>query len=158
MLAYLFDPTLTGADPAYEKRPVRVDRAREIVRRLATDTPITWDLVKEQTPEGATVGRPHIDALVVVGVISHRSEAFDHYLNPRGPYLLYYAPEAADAIAWIRAAGGHASRHPMAAARGRTIPLEAYDELAAAGLFDSKSTIATTRRRQYQLKNHREAP
>ncbi len=139
MLAYLFNPASPELTDHMERvRHSRVDRAREIVRRLAVDTPITWELVKEQTPQGATIGRPHIaDALVVVGAIRNRSEAFDHYLNARGPYYVpYYAPEAAEAIAWIRAAGGQAVlAHPMAAARGRTIPLEAYDELAAAGLF-----------------------
>ena len=139
MLAYLFDPGSRELTRHMEKvRSSRVDRARKIVRRLAADTPITWEIVKEQTPEGATIGRPHIaDALVVVGAISHRSGAFDYYLNARGPYYVpYYAPEAAEAIGWIRAAGGQAVlAHPMAAARGRVIPLEAYDELAAAGLF-----------------------
>ena len=139
MLAYLFDPGSHELTQHMEKvRGSRVDRARKIVRRLAADTPITWEIVKEQTPEGATIGRPHIaDALVVVGAVSHRSEAFDYYLNARGPYYVpYYAPEAVEAIAWIRAAGGQAVlAHPMAAARGRVIPLEAYDELAAAGLF-----------------------
>ncbi|MFT3945079.1 MAG: PHP domain-containing protein [Ancrocorticia sp.] len=139
MLAYLFDPASPQLTAHIQKvRSSRVDRAREIVRRLAADTPITWELVQSQTPQGATIGRPHIaDALVVVGAIRNRSEAFDHYLNARGPYYVpYYAPEAAAAIGWIRAAGGQAVlAHPMAAARGRTIPLEAYDELAAAGLF-----------------------
>lgn len=139
MLAYLFDPASPELTDHMERvRHSRVDRAREIVRRLAADTPITWELVQSQASEGATIGRPHIaDALVAVGTIQNRSEAFDHYLNPRGPYYVpYYAPEAAEAIAWIRAAGGQAVlAHPMAVARGRTIPLEAYDELAETGLF-----------------------
>lgn len=139
ILAYLFDP----ADPRMVEhmnrvRTSRVDRARQIVEKLGREVPITWADVEAQAADGATIGRPHIaDALVAVGAVTDRSEAFEHWLNTRGPYYVpYYAPEAAVAVEWITAAGGRAVfAHPMASARGRIVPIEAFDELAEAGLF-----------------------
>ncbi len=139
ILAYLFDPAYPPLVRHMAKvRTSRVDRARQIVARLGRDVPITWELVQAQTAQGATIGRPHIaDALVAVGAIADRSEAFEHYLNARGPYYVpYYAPPAAEAIEWIVAAGGQSVfAHPLAASRGRIVPIEAFDELAEAGLF-----------------------
>lgn len=139
ILAYLFDPTYPALVRHVTKvRTSRVDRAQQIVERLSNDLPITWEQVEAQITEGATIGRPHIaDALVSIGAAKDRSEAFEYYLNARGPYYVpYYAPQAADAIEWIRAAGGQAVfAHPMAPHRGRIVPMEAFDELAEAGLF-----------------------
>ncbi|MFT0846649.1 PHP domain-containing protein [Actinomycetaceae bacterium L2_0104] len=139
ILAYLFDPAYPQlVDHMVMVRNSRVDRAHEIVRRLGEDLPLTWEHVESQAAPGATLGRPHIaDALVAIGAVAGRSEAFEHYLSPRSAYYVpYYAPQAVDAIEWITAAGGRAVfAHPMASRRGRIVPAEAFDEFAEAGLF-----------------------
>src|SRR5436190_443740 len=73
---------------------------------------------------GATVGRPHIaDAMVAAGLVRDRDEAFTMVLHSRSPYFVrHYAPDAADAVALVRGAGGvPVMAHPLAARRGRTV-------------------------------------
>ena len=137
MLAYLFDPT-APALAAHRERLLasRADRARQIVERLSEDFPLSWDDVV--AGEGAVVGRPHIaDALIAAGVVSSREEAFADLLHPRGKYYVpNYSPDVFDVISWINDAGGRAVfAHPMAAKRGKTVPLSALDTMAEAGLF-----------------------
>lgn len=139
MLAYLFDPSapkLSAHRQQLQER--RADRARQIVDRLAQDFNLTWDAVADVAGEGAVVGRPHIaDALIAAGVVASREEAFAQLLHPRGKYYVpNYSPDVFDVISWINAAGGRAVfAHPMAATRGKTVPLKALDEMAEAGLF-----------------------
>lgn len=138
LLSYLQDP----ADPALadvlaRTRAARLHRGRAIVERLSADYPITWaDVLAQQAP-GTVVGRPHIaDALVALGLVPDRSAAFANLLSARGRYYVpYYAPEAAEAVAAIRAAGGvPVFAHPGADGRGRIVPDAVIADLAAAGL------------------------
>lgn len=137
MLAYLFDPTAPALAAHRERlQASRADRARQIVERLSQDFPLSWDDVV--AGEGAVVGRPHIaDALIAAGVVSSREEAFADLLHPRGKYYVpNYSPDVFDVISWINDAGGRAVfAHPMAAKRGKTVPLAALDAMAEAGLF-----------------------
>lgn len=139
MLAYLFDPQAPELAAHRENlRTSRITRAQHIVARLAEDLPISWqDVVKIAGPD-AVVGRPHIaDALVVAGIVDSREQAFANYLSPRGKYYVRnYSPDVFDVIAWINAAGGCAVfAHPAAVKRGKTVPLQALDAMAEAGLF-----------------------
>jgi predicted metal-dependent phosphoesterase TrpH len=139
ILGYLFNPD----DPAIvahisKVRSARVERAKEMVARLAQDYPITWDDVVAHAAAGATIGRPHIaDTLVDAGVLPDRSAAFVSLLKPGSPYFIpHYAPGATDAVSWINDAGGKAVfAHPRAPQRGREVPDDAFDELTDAGLF-----------------------
>ena len=46
-------------------REARVDRAKEIVAKIAADYPLVWGQVAAQAEGSETVGRPHIaDAMV----------------------------------------------------------------------------------------------
>ena len=139
LVGLLFDPESPAIVEHFAKvRESRRGRAREIVDRLSEDFPIGWDDVLGQAGEGATIGRPHIaDALVVLGVIPDRSEAFVEILHPRSKYYVaQYAPETADVVGWIAEAGGRSVlAHPRARVRGRVIPELAIEELAEAGLF-----------------------
>jgi len=138
LLSYLQDP----ADPALagliaQTREARLHRGRAMVERLAEDLPITWDDVVAQQAPGTVVGRPHIaDALVALGVVPDRTAAFADLLSARGRYYVpYYAPEAAEAVAAIRASGGvPVFAHPGADGRGRIVPDAVIADLAAAGL------------------------
>ena len=115
----------------------RVNRAREMVDRLAVDFPIGWDDVLEFAADGATVGRPHIaDALVAKGVVPDRSGAFEKILVPGSKYYVpYFAPEVTKAVRTMRAAGGvTVFAHPGADARGRIVTTSVIESMAKAGL------------------------
>lgn len=139
ILGYLFNPEderIQAHMAALQSS--RVDRARLITERLSADYPITYDDVRAQASDANSIGRPHIaDALVAAGVVANRSEAFESILHPSSPY---YVPQraicATDAVRMINEAGGKAVwAHPYAVKRGSIPPLEAFDELKAAGLF-----------------------
>ncbi|AUZ87578.1 phosphatase, partial [Arthrobacter agilis] len=121
-----------------KSRTARLTRARRMVELMSEDFPITWDLVEEHVTEGATVGRPHIaDALIALGVVTTRSEAFDRILTARSPYWVsHYAPHPAHAVALIRAAGGvPVFAHPSAFNRGAVVGGAVIDEMIDAGLL-----------------------
>ena len=138
VLSYLHDPTHPALLEELERtRTSRLTRARRMTERLAEDFPITWADVVASTGDGATVGRPHLaDALVALGVVASRDEAFAAMLHPGAPYYVpHYAPDAVTAIRAIRAAGGvPVMAHPGAGARGRVVTAETIEELAGAGL------------------------
>jgi 3',5'-nucleoside bisphosphate phosphatase len=139
VLGYLPDPT---HQPLVEElartRDDRIPRAREIVRRLAADGyPVTWEGVLAQVGSDGTVGRPHVaDALVTAGVVASRDEAFAGLLHDRSRYYVrHYAADPLRAIRLVREAGGvSVFAHPAASSRGRTVPDDAIEAMANAGL------------------------
>lgn len=142
MLAYLPDPGYQPlADELHSSVGTREIRAKEMTERLSKDFPITWDLVLEMLEEGATIGRPAMaDALIELGVVADRSEAFRGPLDKHGPY---YVPmeitDTFDSIKLIRAAGGvPIIAHPLTDVGNNTsrgdLPEEHFEELIAAGL------------------------
>jgi len=139
LLGYLFEP---GYEPlqaelsrAYDDR---VPRAQEMVRLLhEAGYGITWADVVRQVQPDATVGRPHIaDALVKVGAVEDRADAFRSLLHNDGPfYVRHYAVDPVDAVRLVREAGGVAVfAHPAAAKRGAIVTDDDIAALAAAGL------------------------
>jgi len=138
LLCYLQDPDHPALITEIERtRAARLSRARTMVDLLAADFDLTWDDVMAHTGADATVGRPHIaDALVTAGVVPDRSAAFATMLVPSSRYYVpHYAPDARDAVAAIRAAGGvPVFAHPGADQRGRTVPDAAIVQLVDAGL------------------------
>lgn len=120
-----------------EVRRARVERAREMVRRLAPDYRITWEAVLG-ADDARTVGRPHIaDALVAAGYFVDRSAAFTEILHPGSPYYLgTYAIETTEALRMVRAAGGvPVLAHPAAYRQSRAVSEAELREFAAAGLW-----------------------
>jgi 3',5'-nucleoside bisphosphate phosphatase len=104
-------------DPAYGPLVAELDRILEgrdgrtpqIVEKLrAHDIDITTELVARHGRDAAAIGRPHVaDALVTLGVVTHRDEAFDRWLSPGRPaYVRRYAPAVEDMIGIVRDAGG----------------------------------------------------
>lgn len=138
LLSYLQDPEHPALVTELDRtRDARLHRAQLIVEKLSRDVPITWEDVLEQSRGAVVVGRPHIaDALVARGVVPSRDVAFVDLLRADGRYHVpHYAPDAPDAVAAIRAAGGvPVFAHPGADARGRIVPDEVFDQLAEAGL------------------------
>lgn len=138
LLAYLFDPEEPALVAEQQKiRGDRVSRAERIVRNIAADYPLTWDDVVAQRSEGASVGRPHIaDALIARGIVRDREEAFADILHPRTGYIEpLYAPELADGVRLIRAAGGvPIMAHPSPSGRGKMLPVSVLEDLVEVGL------------------------
>jgi predicted metal-dependent phosphoesterase TrpH len=121
-----------------DSRDTRLPRMRKMVELLSADgINISLDDVYRATPEGATVGRPHLaDALVANGVVASRDEAFLDLLNNGSKYYVTHAaPTPEDAIRTIRKAGGVAViAHPFASRRGQTITTATFADLVAAGM------------------------
>jgi predicted metal-dependent phosphoesterase TrpH len=118
-------------------RLARIDRAQEIVRKIAVDYPVTWEQVVARSGGTATVGRPHIaDALVDHGVVPTRDAAFAQILAGQSRYYVpHYAPEVNAAVRTMRLAGGvPVFAHPGADARGRVVPTSVIESMAASGL------------------------
>ncbi|THJ66028.1 PHP domain-containing protein [Arthrobacter echini] len=139
MLSYLHDPLHAGLRAEIEQsRTARLTRARRMVELMSADYPISWDLVEQHVSAGATVGRPHIaDALVTLGVVRTRSEAFERVLTARSPYWVsHYAPHPARAVELIRDAGGvPVFAHPSASNRGALVGGADLEEMIDAGLL-----------------------
>jgi len=138
MLAYWPDPhddALVGT--LAKTRDARVARAQAMVARIGVDYPVTWDDVLAESPDAATVGRPHIaDALITRGHFARREDAFELVLSNHSPYYVpHYAPEVVEAVVALRHAGGvPVFAHPGADARGRVVPDAVIEQLADAGL------------------------
>ena len=138
VLGYLFDPTDPALVAETERiRTDRVGRAERIVRNIGRDYALRWQDVLDQTTPDATVGRPHIaDALVALGIVANRTEAFDGILHPReGYYEPHYAPDPLTAVRLITDAGGVAViAHPVTRGRDRMMPLAYIEQLIDEGL------------------------
>ena len=139
MLGLLFDGENSAIQQILaDSRDTRIPRMRKMVELLRNDgIDITLEDVQAQTPEGATVGRPHLaDALVHKGIVAGRDEAFLNLLNNESKYYVTHAaPTPADAIQAIRAAGGVAViAHPYASRRGQIITSDTFHDLCSAGL------------------------
>ena len=139
MLGLLFDgEDIEIQQMLADSRDTRLPRMRKMVELLSADgINVSLDDVYRATPEGATVGRPHLaDALVANGVVASRDEAFLDLLNNDSKYYVTHAaPTPEDAIRTIREAGGVAViAHPFASRRGQTITASTFADLVAAGL------------------------
>ncbi len=138
LLAYWPDPSHSDiVSMLAATREARVERAREIVRRVGADYPLTWDRVLEFAGSADTVGRPHIaDAMVAAGLFPSRDEVFAEVLAGNSAYYVpHYAPEVMDAIRTLRATGAvPVFAHPGADGRGRVVPTDVIEEMARVGL------------------------
>jgi len=139
MLGLLFN----GDNPEMQQmladsRDTRIPRMRKMVELLRADgINISLDDVYRATPEGATVGRPHLaDALVANGVVASRDDAFAELLHNDSPYYVTHAaPTPIEAIRTIRNSGGVAViAHPFASRRGQILTASSFSDLVAAGL------------------------
>lgn len=139
VLGYLFDPAAPAMARHRERMlDARLSRAREMVERIGRDFLLEWEAVAAVAEPGVPVGRPHIaDALIDVGAVSSRDEAFARFLAPSSPYYVpHWAPQACDVVEWVADAGGRTVlAHPHAPSRGRTVSAADIGALAEAGLF-----------------------
>ncbi|WP_380166177.1 PHP domain-containing protein [Jannaschia sp. R86511] len=116
----------------------RLARLRLIVERLQAVVPgLSTDDVLARVPVGVTPGRPHVaDALVAVGAVASRDEAFVELLAEGSPYYVgYRAPGLLQTVRAVVAAGGAAVvAHPASRSAADVLSDDVVAELAAAGL------------------------
>ena len=139
MLGLLFDGENSEIQAMLsDARDTRIPRMKKMVDLLRSDGfAISMEDVIAATPEGATLGRPHLaDALVKNGVVKSRDEAFAELLTNDSKYYVTHAtPTPEVAIRTIVAAGGVAViAHPMASHRGDVSSTSIFSDLVAAGL------------------------
>ena len=110
LLGYEFDPDdeplLTELGKVLDGRNSRLPATLERLRGLGID--IDAKDVRRHSTNAAAMGRPHVaDALVELGVVANRDEAFADYLSPGKPaYVDRYAADLVTAIQLVKAAGG----------------------------------------------------
>jgi predicted metal-dependent phosphoesterase TrpH len=142
LLAYLPDPNHEAlAVVLGDTVATREARARAIVDKLATQMPISWEMVLDHLDNGATIGRPAIaDTLVTMKKVSDRSEAFEYYLSTDGHfYVSHSAVSTVEAIELIGMAGGvSVIAHPLKGVGPDTspedLPLDHFEEMIQRGL------------------------
>lgn len=121
-----------------ETRDSRIPRMAKMIQLLnGANISVTLEDVMAATPAGATLGRPHLaDALVNLGFIKSRDEAFQGLLNNDSPfYVSHLAPTPEEAIKQIRKAGGVAViAHAFASLRGKILRAEDFEPMVEAGL------------------------
>ncbi len=121
-----------------DSRDTRIPRMKKMIENLqSAGYEITLEDVHASTPQGATVGRPHLaDALVARKIVKSRDEAFTDLLHNDSPfYVSHFAPTPEDSIRAIRAAGGVAViAHPFASRRGQVLSAGSFQSLVEAGL------------------------
>jgi 3',5'-nucleoside bisphosphate phosphatase len=110
LLAYFLDP---GHQPLHEAlrlvlegRDQRTPRVCARLRELGID--IDEEQVARLAGDAVAIGRPHIaDALIELGVVADREEAFDRFLSPGRPaYVHRYAAPLEQMIGTVIDAGG----------------------------------------------------
>jgi len=136
LLAYLPDPTHPDLDDGLRRiLDGRSSRVPAILERLrALGSAITIHDVRRANPDTTATGRPHVaDALVALGEVADRDEAFERYLATGRPaYVDRYAAPLESMIDIVDRAGGvSVIAHPW----GRMATV-ALDEAELAALAD----------------------
>ncbi|HOC12954.1 MAG TPA: PHP domain-containing protein [Propionicimonas sp.] len=128
---------------AAELAHVREGRAQRVPAMLANlaryGMPVPVDVLARQVGDSPSVGRPHLaDAMVELGYVADRREAFDNWLADDKPIFVHrYATELKTALRLIRQAGGVALvAHPWGRGSRAQLPPELLAELAASDLLD----------------------
>lgn len=139
MLGYLFDPNDAPLTEMMSlTRDDRIPRMKKIIELLnGAGIGVTFDDVVERSGSAATVGRPHLaDALISLGVVATRDQAFTQYLHNDSPfYVGHLAPSPEEAIAAINRAGGvSVLAHGLAGTRGAIYSLDEIAKLVDHGL------------------------
>lgn len=139
LLAYYLDPTHPGLvaelDAVLSGREGRLPGMVARLNDLGID--ITVDLVNEISADATATGRPHVaDALVRLGVVADRDEAFERFLSPGRPaYVDRHAADLATTIGLVCAAGGvPVIAHPWGRSTRRVLDREVFGELIDLGL------------------------
>ncbi len=132
-------------DPALaaELAKVRLGRSGRVPAMLANlaaaGMPVPADVLARHVGDSPSIGRPHLaDAMVELGYVADRREAFDRWLADDKPIFVgRYAIELRTALALIGGAGGVAViAHPWGRVSREQLPPSVLAGLAADGLLD----------------------
>ena len=139
LLGFGCDPEDRSLNDALARvRTSRTERLPRMVDALRlAGIPITLDDVVSKAAPGATLGRPHVaDAMVALGVVPSRREAFDIWLEWGKPgYVGHYRIPLEQGIALIRDAGGvTVIAHPWGHGTRHLLTREVLAHLAHTGL------------------------
>lgn len=139
LLAYQLDPAHPPLRAELDQILAgRTSRLPAMLERLrAVGVAITLDDVVRVSSAASAAGRPHVaDALVALGVVEDRSEAFARYLGWGRPgYVGRYATELATMIRLVREAGGvSVIAHPWSRGSRTVLTEDALLRLAEDGL------------------------
>ena len=139
LLAYLPDPAyaplVEELDKVLEGRTSRTPAIVAALRGSGID--LTEDDVRREAGGSVAAGRPHVaDALVRLGVVADRTEAFATLLSPGQPgYVNRYAPRLEAMIPLVVAAGGvPVIAHPWGRRGGTVLDAAALASLRDLGL------------------------
>lgn len=139
LLAYAPDPThpplATALDRIIAGRTERTPAMVDALRRHGIA--ITEDDVRREAGGSVAAGRPHVaDALIRLGVVADRTEAFVELLNHGRPgYIGRYAAPVEEMIPLVVAAGGAAViAHPWGRRGGTVLDEAALSHLRDLGL------------------------
>lgn len=140
LLAYHVDPTHPELVAELERiLGARSERVPTMVARLTSlGIAITVADVEKAAGSSVAMGRPHVaDALVDLGVVGHRNDAFAQFLSSGRPgYVERYATSLPDMIGIVRRAGGvPVLAHPWGRHGSDTVTATDFAELAQAGLL-----------------------
>ena len=161
LLAYLPDPTYPPLAEELQRvldgRSSRLPATLVRLRELGIDIDVAD--VRRVAGETAATGRPHVaDALVDLGVVADRGEAFDRFLGPQGPaYVPRYAADLETMLGTVRRAGGvSVLAHPWAKRHDHSaLDQQGFTRLREAGLtgveIDHQDHDAPTRSRLRDL-------
>ncbi len=139
LLGYLPDPTYPPLVAMLDRILAgRTERTPAIVAALREHgIDITEEDVRREADGSVAAGRPHVaDALIRLGVVSDRTQAFADLLNPGRPgYRNRFAAELEDMIPLVTAAGGVAViAHPWGRNGGAVLDEAAFADLKDLGL------------------------
>jgi predicted metal-dependent phosphoesterase TrpH len=139
LLAYAPDPTHPPLATALDRILAgRTERTPAMVEALRSHgIAITEDDVRREAGGSVAAGRPHVaDALIRLGVVADRTEAFVELLNHGRPgYIGRYAAPVEEMIPLVVAAGGAAViAHPWGRRGGTVLDEAALSHLRDLGL------------------------
>ncbi|CAL8978114.1 5'-3' exoribonuclease [Propionicimonas sp. T2.31MG-18] len=132
------DPAL--ADELARIRQGRSGRVPAMLERLSrAGMPVPREVLDRYVGDSPSIGRPHLaDAMVELGYVSDRREAFDRYLADGGPIFVgRYATPLGRGLDLVRDAGGVAViAHPWGRVSRDELPASLLGRLAASGRLD----------------------
>ena len=121
-------------------RAGRTERIPTMLQRLAeAGMPVPKEVLARHIAGSPSVGRPHLaDAMVELGYVADRREAFDGWLADDRPiFVPRYSVPLRPALELIRAAGGAAViAHPWGRQSREVLSEEVLTGLAGSGLLD----------------------
>lgn len=141
LLGYGVRPEHPGlAAELAQVRAGRTQRVPRMLQRLAeVGLPVPEDVLARHVGDSPSVGRPHLaDAMVELGYVADRREAFDGWLADDRPiFVPRYGVPLRRALELVREAGGAAViAHPWGRQSREVLSEAVLAELAASGLLD----------------------